>query len=73
MNLLLTGLVKVGEVSCPQVLPFGVLIEVIFSIGLDPVNIPLSIFVHAWIILICTDDYVLAIKKSDHGCGLLQP
>jgi hypothetical protein len=59
----LTGCVEVRKISRPQVLPFGILFETFLLIGLDPVSIPLSIFAHAWLIPVCTDDNVLAVTK----------
>ncbi len=63
LDALLTCLVKIREISCPKILPLGVLLEALLTIGLHAINILLCIIAHAWIVLVGANNNVLAIAK----------
>ncbi len=63
LDALLTCLVKIRDISCPKILPFGVLLEALLTIGLHAINIPLCVIAHAWIVLVGANNNVLAINK----------
>ncbi len=64
---LLTCLVKISKISCTKILPLGVLLELLLTIGLHSVNILLRILAHAWIVLVGANNNVLAFAEFRPG------
>ncbi len=63
LDALLTCLVKISKISCTKILPLGVLLESLLTIGLHAVNILLCILAHTWIVLVGANNNVLAFTE----------